>query len=161
MSITRVRIYVDTSVVGGCHDDEFLESSQELFDRFRNGSAVLVHSVLLRRELVRAPRAVRETIEQLPDEAKEITSLTEDAVRLADAYIEAGAIESEFRSVARHIALATCAEVDILASWGFRHMVNRDRIKAYNRVNLRMGRTELRILHPVEIERARQSANPV
>lgn len=76
--------------------------------------------------------------------------MTEDAVRLADAYIEAGAIESEFRSVARHIALATCAEVDILAGWGFRHMVNRDRIKAYNRVNLRMGRTELRVLHPVE-----------
>lgn len=120
------RIYVDTSVVCGCHDDEFLESSRKLIDRFRNGSAVLVHSVLLRRELVRAPRAVREIIEQLPDEAKEMTTLTEEAMHLAEAYIEEGAIESDYRIEARHVALASCARVDVLASWNIGHMATKD-----------------------------------
>ena len=157
----KPRIYVDTSVISGCHDEEYREVSQALFDRFRNGSAVLVHSELLCRELVRAPQAVRDTLAQLPDEAKEMIALTNDAVHLADAYIDAGAIGSANRSDARHVALATCAKVDILASWNFRHMVSGDRIRAYNEVNLRMGRTELRISTPEEIDRAGRNTEQV
>ena len=150
----KPRIYVDTSVISGCHDEEFEEVSRALFDRFRNGSAVLVHSELLRRELVRAPQAVRDTLAQLPDDAKEMIALTDDAVRLADAYIDAGAIGGANRSDARHVALATCAKADVLASWNFKHMVSGARIRAYNEVNLRMGRNELRISTPEEIDRA-------
>lgn len=147
------RIYVDTSVVSGCHDEEYQDVCQTLFDKFRNGTAVLVHSELLRRELVRAPQAVRDVLAQLPDEAKELTALTDEVVRLADAYIDAGAIGGEHRAEARHVALATCAKVDVLASMDFNHMVSRIHLRAYNEVNIRMGHTELRISDPVEIER--------
>ena len=150
----RLRIYVDTSVIGGCHDEEFREASQALMDLFRNRSAVLVHSELLRRELVGAPQAVRHTLEQLPDEAKEWVPVTDEAVSLADAYIDAGAIGRTNRADARHVALATCAKVDVLASWNFRHMVSRDRLRAYNEVNRRMGHTEVHIFTPEEIGRA-------
>ena len=159
--VTRLRIYVDTSVIGGCHDEEYQELSQMLLDRFRNGSAVLVFSELLHRELLRAPQAVRDTFEQLPDDAKEMIDLTDEASRLADAYIEAGAIGSAHRTDARHIALATCARVDVLASWNFKHMVSEFRLRAYNRVNLRMGHTELRISSPEEIHRAEQSPRTI
>lgn len=148
-----IRIYVDTSVVSGCHDDEYQEVCQTLFDKFRSGAAVLVHSELLHRELVRAPQAVRDVLAHLPNEAKETIGLTNEAVRLADAYIDAGAIGGEHRADARHVALATFAKVDVLASLNFKHMVSRSHLWAYNEVNVRMGYSELRISDPVEIER--------
>ena len=153
----RPRIYVDTSVVVGCIDDEYREVSQALFERFRNGSAVLFHSELLRRELVRAPQAARDIFEQLPDEAKETIALTDEAVRLADAYIDEGAIGGANRAEARHVALASCAKVDVLASWNFRHMVSAPHLRAYNAVNRRMGHAEIRISSPDEFDRAGRS----
>ena len=157
----KFRIYVDTSVIGGCHDEEFRETSRALIDLFRDGSAVLVHSELLLRELVGAPQAVRDTLEQLPAEATESIAVTDEAVRLADAYVDAGAIGRANRADARHVALATCAKVDVLASWNFRHMVSRYRLRAYNEVNRRMGHTELRILTPEEIGRVARNTRSV
>ena len=43
------------------------------------------------------------------------------------------------RTDAQHIAVATVADVDVLASWNFRHMVNLTRIRQYSEVNRRMG----------------------
>lgn len=40
---------------------------------------------------------------------------------------------------AQHIALATVGHVDVLVSWNFRHVVNLQRIRGYNSVNLRQG----------------------
>lgn len=156
-----IRVYVDTSVVSGCHDDEYQEVCQTLFDKFRSGAAVLVHSELLHRELVRAPQAVRDILAQLPDEAKELTALTNEVVRLAVAYIDAGAIGGEHRADSRHVALATFAKVDILASMNFKHMASRSHSRAYNEVNVRMGYTELRISDPVEIERDGQNIETI
>ncbi len=157
----RLRIYVDTSVIGGCHDEEFRDVSQALMDLFRNGSAVLVHSELLRRELMGAPQVVRDTLDQLPEEAKEWVDVSDEAASLADAYIDAGAIGRTNRADARHVALATCARVDVLASWNFRHMVSRDRLRTYNEVNRRMGHAEVHILTPEEIRRAVRNARSV
>ncbi|MEY3126143.1 MAG: hypothetical protein RL273_253 [Bacteroidota bacterium] len=50
-----------------------------------------------------------------------------------------------------HIALAKISRVDILASWNFKHIVNENRIRGYNSVNLRMGYDQLEILSPLEI----------
>jgi len=50
-----------------------------------------------------------------------------------------------------HIARAKISRVDILASWNFKHIVNENRIRGYNSVNLRMGYDQLEILSPLEI----------
>ncbi len=51
----KLRIYLDTSVVGGCRDEEFMGASLKLMDMFRSGSATLLASDLLLRELEDAP----------------------------------------------------------------------------------------------------------
>lgn len=38
----RLRVYVDTSVIGGCLDVEFAEHSRKLMDRARAGEVLLV-----------------------------------------------------------------------------------------------------------------------
>jgi len=51
----------------------------------------------------------------------------------------------------RHIALATIYKVDILASWNFKHIVNLEKIKGYNSVNLRLGYQMLEIRSPQDL----------
>jgi hypothetical protein len=41
--------------------------------------------------------------------------------------------------------------VDVLASWNFKHIVNLDKIKGYNSVNLKYGYTTLEIRNPKEL----------
>jgi hypothetical protein len=53
------RIYVDTSVIGGCEDEEFRTHSQRLMDAFVRGDLKLVLSELTLRELVLVPAPVR------------------------------------------------------------------------------------------------------
>ena len=61
-----IRIYVDTSVIGGCLDDEFRTPSIRLFDRSRAGRALVVVSDTTLAELASAPDKVRDVIEGLP-----------------------------------------------------------------------------------------------
>ena len=46
---------------------------------------------------------------------------------------------------------ATVAEVDVLVSWNFRHIVNFRRIPMYNGVNLVHGYGTIAIFSPLEV----------
>ena len=51
----KLRIYIDTSVIGGCEDEEFSEDSRQLMEEFRLGLKTAVISDLTRREIEGAP----------------------------------------------------------------------------------------------------------
>ena len=53
----KPRIYTDTSVLGGCEDEEFREPSHRLLEAFERGELTLVLSELTVRELETAPEA--------------------------------------------------------------------------------------------------------
>jgi hypothetical protein len=42
----RLRIYIDTSVIGGCLDKEFQNASRQLIDKFKQGEMIIVISEL-------------------------------------------------------------------------------------------------------------------
>ena len=52
---------------------------------------------------------------------------------------------------AQHIAIATINRVEVLVSWNFRHIVNLQRIRGYNSVNLLQGYPLLEIRTPEEV----------
>jgi hypothetical protein len=54
-----MRIYVDTSVFGGCFDSEFAAWSNALMDNFRAGRFRLVVSDIAAAEAALAPAAIR------------------------------------------------------------------------------------------------------
>jgi len=145
------RVYIDTSVVGGCLDPEFREASVQLFDCFRAGSMIAVVSDLTLFELDPAPPAVREVMESIPAAFREEVAVTVWATRLAELYISAGVIGRARQGDARHIATATVHEVDVLVSWNFKHIVNERRVHGYNLVNLREGRPLIEIQTPAEV----------
>jgi hypothetical protein len=146
-----LRVYTDTSAIGGCLDPEFSEASKQLFEQFRSGKLILVLSDLTLLELERAPPAVRAVLDGIPAEHREESAFTRDASKLAERYIEARVIGGSMRTDAQHIATATVHRVDVLVSWNFKHIVNLPRIHGYNSVNLREGYPLLEIRSPREV----------
>jgi hypothetical protein len=77
--------------------------------------------------------------------------LTEEAIKLADTYIEEKVAGKTILEDCRHIAVATINKVDVLASWNFKHIVNLDKIRGYNSVNLRLGYSLIEIRSPKDL----------
>ena len=147
----KQRIYIDTSVVGGYFDEEFKEATIKLFERLDNNEITFIVSDLLDLELLNAPPLVKEHLLKYTADKFERVELTQDAIQLADAYIEAKVVGKTSLEDCRHIALATINKVDVLASWNFKHIVNLDRIKGYNSVNLRLGYSIIEIRSPKDL----------
>ncbi len=147
----KFKIYIDTSVIGGCFDDEFGEYSNLLFSDFILGKKIAVVSNITLKELKQAPEYIRNKLEEIPKENIEYVALSEEAEELARKYIEGGVISSSFLLDAEHIAIATVEKIDILASWNFKHIVNINKIRGFNSVNLREGYQLLEIRTPMEV----------
>ena len=147
----KFRIYTDTSVVGGCEDEEFAEHSVRLMESFVRGERVLVLSSLTVQELAAAPAEVRRRLASVPEGHIETLQLGAEAQNLAEAYVSAGVLPTRMRVDAQHIAIATVARVDVLVSWNFKHIVNLQRIHGYNSVNLRQGYPMIEIRTPREV----------
>jgi hypothetical protein len=147
----KQRIYIDTSVVGGYFDEEFKEATIKLFERLQNKEVIFVGSDLLDLELINAPIQVREHLLNYSADKFERIKFTEEAALLADTYIKEKVVDRTSLEDCRHIALATINKVDVLASWNFKHIVNLDRIKGYNSVNLRLGYSIIEIRSPKDL----------
>ncbi len=147
----KIRIYADTSVLGGCEDEEFAEHSVRLMEGFIKGELVLVLSSLTVQELAAAPVEVQRRLASVPEAHIETLQLDAGARDLAEAYIAAGVLTARMRADAQHIAIATIGRIDVLVSWNFKHIVNLQRIHGYNSVNLRMGYPMIEIRTPREV----------
>jgi hypothetical protein len=145
------RIYVDTSVLGGCFDREFERWSKALVDDFRQARLYPILSDLLAAELKDAPQPVRDLHAELVALSGTGSELSTEAIELADRYAGHGILSSKFRNDMLHIALATVANADVVASWNFRHIVRFDKIRQFNAVNLEAGYKPLAIHSPREI----------
>jgi hypothetical protein len=144
-------IYVDTSVLGGCFDKEFEQWSNALVEDFRHARLHPILSDLLAAELTEAPERVRDLHAELLALAGPGIQLSTEAIELADRYAAHGILPPKFRNDMLHIALATVANADVVASWNFRHIVRFDKIRLFNAVNLEAGYKPLAIHSPREI----------
>ena len=147
----RRRVYVDTSVIGGCFEDEHREGSLALFDAAKRGALTIVVSKLVRKELELAPRAVQDFLkEDVPLACLEEVPATKKARALAKRYIQEGVLSEKSFTDAWHIATAALARVDALVSWNQKHMTRPDRAMRYNAINLGLGYPEVSIHEPTE-----------
>lgn len=147
----KTRVYVDTSVFGGVNDDEFAEPSRRFFARLRGGEFTILVSSELLRELDSAPAEVKKILDNIPDELLEGVLVDLEIESLADAYVAASVLGKASRSDAIHVAAATVAEVDLIVSWNFKHIVNYDRIQKYNAINILKGYGSIEIRSPAEV----------
>ncbi|HLF90208.1 MAG TPA: hypothetical protein VI451_14775 [Anaerolineales bacterium] len=145
------RIYIDTSVIGGCFDKEYEKPSKQLWSEFSTGKKFALVSDLLQLELEEAPVRVSRLLNDLPADFVEYISIDEEVIDLANAYLQDGAVAESSLSDARHIAMATIARADVLVSWNFKHIVNLNRIRRFNAVNLKLGYPIIEIRSPNEV----------
>ncbi|MCU0420555.1 MAG: hypothetical protein MUC38_12960 [Cyclobacteriaceae bacterium] len=83
----------------------------------------------------------------------EFIELTHEAVDLATEYITEKVVGPTSYADCLHIALATINRADFLVSWNFKHIVNIERIRGYNSINIRDGYKPLEIRTPREFEK--------
>lgn len=76
---TLMKIYVDTSVFGGCFDQEFEMWSNRLMERFRIGQYTAVISEVSEFELKYAPSHVKRILEGIPLTYLEVAKLADKA----------------------------------------------------------------------------------
>jgi hypothetical protein len=133
------RIYIDTSVAGGCYDKEFDEWSNKLIEEFKSGIKICVISDVTLKELEDAPRNVQDILGMIPEAFKEFVIMNDEAKVLSQKYLDEKAVTERYREDAEHIAIATVSRLDVLTSWNFKHIVNLNRIRIFNAVNLKNG----------------------
>lgn len=146
-----LRIYIDTSVIGGCFDAEFAEWSKELIENFKNRRFIPVISDVTAAEIEPAPEFVRELYRSILELKPEELRMEPDALALVSRYAERSVLGPKFLNDMLHIALATIAEVDVLVSWNFKHIVRFDKIRSFNAVNIEQGYKPLTIYSPREV----------
>jgi hypothetical protein len=147
----RLRIYVDTSVFGGCFDREYQESSQAFFQLAFDQRIILLISNLVAIELKYAPPEVRQFFFSLPGAAVESIRRSYESIRLRNLYLNAGVLGPKHLFDADHIALATIAQADLIVSWNFRHMVHPGKIRGFNHINRQEDYPPVDIRTPGEV----------
>lgn len=70
---------------------------------------------------------------------------------MADAYIEDNVLGTASLNDAYHIAMATVNQLDVVVSWNFKHIVNFNKIRLFNAVNLKLGYPAIDIRSPKEL----------
>ena len=147
----KLRIYIDTSVIGGCFDQEFSKWSNGLMKDFKLENFQPIVSEIVAVEIAKAPQHVRDKYSEVLALGAEQLNVDDEVDILAEAYEKAKILTPKFMEDMIHIALATVANVDIVVSWNFKHIVHFDKIRQFNAINLRMGYKELEIYSPREV----------
>jgi predicted nucleic acid-binding protein len=149
----RQSIYIDTSVFGGHFDEEFKVHTIPLFDRIKKGEFIILYSTITQDELEHAPEKVKELVKSLRADLTEFIETTDEAVDLANEYISEKVVGQTSFADCLHIALATINRADFLVSWNFKHIVNMEKIRGYNSINIKNGYRQLEIRSPREFEK--------
>ncbi|MBC8487655.1 MAG: PIN domain protein [Bacteroidetes bacterium] len=146
----KQRIYIDNSVIGGYFDEEFKESTKQLFDRIQAKDFDIYFSEVNETELSLAPKHIRDIKKLIPNDCLKYLDLNDDSKKLAETYVNEKVLGQASINDAYHIAIASVNRLDCLVSWNFRHIVNFSKIKLFNSINLKLGYPLIDIRSPLE-----------
>ena len=110
----------------------------------------MLFSTITQDELDNAPEKVKELVRSLKTKNTEFIEVTNEVVDLATEYIIERVVGQTSFADCLHIALATINRADFLVSWNFKHIVNIEKIRGYNFINIKKGYKQLEIRSPRE-----------
>lgn len=148
--VVKSRIYIDTSVIGGYFDEEFEKATKLLFERIQNKDFSVFFSEVNETELFLAPPHVQEIKKLIPVDCYNFLELNEEAKLLADTYVKENVLGKASLNDAYHIAISSVNRLDCLVSWNFKHIVNYDKIKLFNSINMKLNYALIDIRTPLE-----------
>lgn len=145
------KIYIDTSVFGGYFDIEFEKPTKLFFNELTQNKSIILLSEITISELENAPFKVRELVNDFTKSNFEYLQLNDEVVELAENYLKEKVVGKTSRNDCLHISLATINRASVLVSWNFKHIVNVQRIRNYNSINIKYGYPILDIRSPLEV----------
>ena len=145
------KAYIDTNVIGGCFDKEFSILSNKLIDSFYKNKISLYISNLTEVEILNAPIKIKKFFFEILNNGIQVLNENNESLSLANLYISEKILSKNYLDDARHIAIATVSDLDLILSWNFKHIVNYNRIKQFNSINIREGYKEIDIFSPREV----------
>ena len=92
-------------------------------------------------------------VKNLKKEFTEFLDTSDEAIDLATEYITEKVVGQTNYTDCLYIALATINRADFLISWNFKHIVNVQRIRGYNAINIKNGYKQLEIRSPRDFEK--------
>ncbi len=151
----KLRLYIDTSILGGLFDTEEskrVNTAGTLLRLIGDGTYEGYISRLTIEEVFEAPERIHEKLrDKISDAGFTILEESEESISLAEAYLADGAIPEKYRDDARHIAIGVVNELDYIVSWNYRHMVNIAVRRQVNSTNIKMGYNLIEIISPEEV----------
>jgi predicted nucleic acid-binding protein len=145
-----IRVYIDTSIIGGVFDSEFKKASISFFKQVKEKKFNLIISALVQEEIMAAPEHIRKYLNELIPSAT-VIEINEAALKLRVAYLKANILSKKSSNDALHVALATVSNCPIILSWNFKHIVHYEKIALYNSVNILEGYQQIAIYSPLEV----------
>lgn len=129
-------LYLETSVVGAYLDngEPFRRDLTIRWWEHEMPQYRAVVSPLVVRELERVPEPHRTGYTRLVTPLEEV-ELTDEAVILAEGYIERAIFHRKYLADALHVAIASLHKIDFLVTWNFGHLANvrrQARIRLFN-----------------------------
>lgn len=139
----RTRLYLDTSVPSAYYDSskpvrqlvtqKWFENKASSYDLYTSITAIEEIDEmgnLLRRQNIR---------DLILDFDVRVLELSEESAKLAEEYLNNGAVPRSEPEDAYHVAIASVNQLDALASWNFRHIVSMNPIRKIHEINLKHG----------------------
>jgi predicted nucleic acid-binding protein len=150
-----MRLYLDTSVIGGLFDSEMpqrIEITRALLRTIVKGKHTGIISNIVLEEIERSPEEFKEKIiAEMRKIPLQIISEDEASADLLEFYEKEGFIRRGARLDLRHLAVATVNGVDAVVSWNFRDIVNIRTRRSVHSMNLRLGFPLIEIVSPEEV----------
>jgi len=152
----KLSVYVETSVWSQAFGEsapDLRRATEQFFDEARDGRYDLFISDVVTDEIGRAPAEKAERLQGLVTELDPVfLELDEESLLLSQEFLRVGAVPPSKVDDARHVAVATTNNLDVLVSWNYRHLVNVRRRELFHDVAVANGYyRSLQIVTPPEV----------
>jgi predicted nucleic acid-binding protein len=148
----KLKIYLDTSVVShleALDSPEKMKDTLKLWRLIKNGYYVAVLSNLTLQELQKCAQPKKQhMLDFLKDIKYTLITVDEEAVSIAEKFVDFGVLKKKSLNDCRHIAAAIVSGCDVILSWNFRHIVNHKTIAGAKAVTTLQGYKDLLIYTP-------------
>ncbi|MCK4849792.1 MAG: PIN domain-containing protein [Phycisphaerae bacterium] len=152
----KLSIYVETSVWSYAFAEDAPESrkaTEDFFELARQNLYELFVCDVVLDELGRAPEELARMFGKLVQEIKPVNlEFDREADRLAQQFLQLGAVPPSKIEDAQHVAVAVVNELDMLVSWNYQHLVNVRKRQAFEHISAINGYYKpLHIITPLEV----------
>ncbi len=140
---SEIKMYLDTSVPSAFYDTSkpVRQLMTQKWFEFKASAYTLYTSVTAVDEIeeLNNPEKRQNIMDLIFDYHVNILEVSEEAVILAEEYMNRGAVPKSEREDAYHIAVASVNRLNCMASWNFKHIVSLNPIRKVHEINMKFG----------------------